>query len=102
MRRTDLAQDGQAPLTSPTVLLLDSLGELSSLYRHADVVFIGGSLNGWGGHNVLEPAHYARPVVVGPHMHNFQAITAELVAGQGIRQGKGRQGSSCRDQRDLE
>ena len=89
VRRTDLAQDGQAPLTSPTVLLLDSLGELSSLYRHADVVFIGGSLNGWGGHNVLEPAHYARPVVVGPHMHNFQAITAELVDGQGIRQVKG-------------
>ena len=79
----------QAPPSPPAVLLLDSLGELSSLYRHADVVFVGGSLNGWGGHNVLEPAHYARPVLVGPHMQNFQEITAELLAGQGIRQVKG-------------
>ena len=82
-------QDGQAPPAPPSVLLLDSLGELSSLYRHADVVFVGGSLNGWGGHNVLEPAHHARPVVVGPHMQNFQAITDELVAQQAIRQVKG-------------
>ena len=85
-RRSQLGRNGQAPPSPPALLLLDSLGELSSLYRYADVVFVGGSLNGWGGHNVLEPAHYARPVVVGPHMQNFQAISAELVARQAIRQ----------------
>ena len=66
----------------PAVLLLDTLGELASLYRLAHVVFIGGSLNGWGGHNVLEPAMEGKPVVVGPHMQNFRAI-AELLAGAG-------------------
>ena len=88
-RRSQLGQEGQAPPSSLALLLLDSLGELSSLYRYADVVFVGGSLNGWGGHNVIEPAHYARPVVVGPHMQNFQAITAELVARRAIKQVKG-------------
>ena len=88
-RRSQLGRDERASPSPPALLLLDSLGELSSLYRYADVVFVGGSLNGWGGHNVLEPAHYARPVVVGPHMQNFQAITAELVARQAIWQVKG-------------
>ena len=88
-RRSQLGRDQRASPSPPALLLLDSLGELSSLYRYADVVFVGGSLNGWGGHNVLEPAHYARPVVVGPHMQNFQAITAELVARQAIWQVKG-------------
>ena len=85
-RRSELGRDGQSFSPPPALLLLDSLGELSSLYGRADVVFVGGSLNGWGGHNVLEPAHYARPVIVGPHMQNFQAITAELVEQQAIRQ----------------
>jgi tetraacyldisaccharide 4'-kinase len=64
----------------PGVLLLDSLGELSALYARADVVFVGGSLNGWGGHNVLEPAFYGKPVVVGSCMQNFRAIADELLA----------------------
>ena len=88
-RRSQLERGGQAPPSPPPLLLLDSLGELSSLYRYAGVVFVGGSLNGWGGHNVLEPAHYARPVVVGPYMQNFQAITDELARRQAIRQVQG-------------
>jgi tetraacyldisaccharide 4'-kinase len=70
---------GAAP-SLPTVLLLDSLGELSSLYASATAVFVGGSLNGWGGHNVLEPALYGRPVVVGPFMQNFREIADRLLA----------------------
>lgn len=58
----------------PCILLVDSLGELASLYRLADIVFVGGSLNGWGGHNVLEPAFAAKPVIVGPTTQNFRAI----------------------------
>ena len=68
----------------PAVLLLDSLGELSSLYALADVVFVGGSLNGWGGHNVLEPALSGRPVVVGPTMQNFAEIAEALLAERGM------------------
>ena len=70
----------------PAILLLDSLGELSSLYHHADFVFIGGSLNKWGGHNILEAVLYGCPVVVGPDMQNFQLMTNDLKAVDGLIQ----------------
>jgi tetraacyldisaccharide 4'-kinase len=54
------------------ILLLDSIGELSGLFGFADVVFMGGTLAQRGGHNILEPAFYAKPIVVGPHMENFR------------------------------
>jgi 3-deoxy-D-manno-octulosonic-acid transferase len=60
------------------VILLDSIGELSALYRFASVVFVGGSLAPKGGHNILEPALYARPIIVGPHMENFREIADEF------------------------
>ena len=60
-------------LELPGVLLLDSMGELSALFAVADVVFMGGTLK-WGGHNVLEPAYFSKPVIVGPYMQNFAAI----------------------------
>ena len=56
------------------VLLLDTLGELAQIYSLASVVFVGGSLVPAGGHNILEPAVAGKPVVVGPHMENFQEI----------------------------
>jgi len=56
------------------VLLLDTLGELAQLYSLASVVFVGGSLVPSGGHNILEPAVAGKPVLVGPHMENFQEI----------------------------
>lgn len=56
------------------VLVLDTLGELASLYREADVVFVGGSLATWGGHNIIEPAAKGKPVLFGPHMQNFADI----------------------------
>ena len=88
-RRSELSGNGAAELELPGVLLLDSLGELSSLYPLADLVFVGGSLNGWGGHNVLEPALSGRPVVVGPTMQNFRAITEQLLAVEGLVQVEG-------------
>ena len=60
--------------TDGEVLLLDTLGELAQLYALASVVFVGGSLVASGGHNILEPAVAGKPVVVGPHMENFQEI----------------------------
>jgi len=56
------------------VLLLDSIGELASAFQHATVVFMGGTLVSRGGHNILEPAGFAKPVVFGPHMENFREI----------------------------
>ena len=69
-----------------TVLLLDSIGELASLYRVADGVFVGGSLVPSGGHNILEPAAFGKVPVFGDSMENFAAIAARfLEAGAAIQ-----------------
>jgi 3-deoxy-D-manno-octulosonic-acid transferase len=62
------------------VLLLDTMGELAQIYPLATVVFVGGSLVPSGGHNILEPAVAAKPIVVGPHMENFQEIAEQFRA----------------------
>src|SRR5579864_4465005 len=57
------------------VFLLDTIGELASLYALADVALVGGSLlPGVGGHNILEPARYGVPILVGPYTTNFREI----------------------------
>ena len=60
--------------TNVNVILLDTIGELTSVYAHASVVFVGGSIVDRGGHNVLEPAAHGVAVVTGAHTHNFHAI----------------------------
>ena len=83
LRRSDLDplawQDGE-------VMLLDTLGELSQLYALASVVFVGGSLVPSGGHNILEPAVAGKPVIVGPHMENFQEIAEQFRADRAMLQ----------------
>jgi 3-deoxy-D-manno-octulosonic-acid transferase len=69
--RSTLNDDDAVP-----VLLLDTIGELNGLFAFADVVFMGGSLAERGGHNVLEPAFSAKPIVVGPHLENFREIAS--------------------------
>jgi 3-deoxy-D-manno-octulosonic-acid transferase len=59
---------------SAAVILLDTIGELTSVYPHARVVFVGGSIVDRGGHNVLEPAAHGVAVITGAHTHNFHAI----------------------------
>ena len=56
------------------VLLLDSIGELSGLFKVGQVVFMGGTLADRGGHNILEPAIFGKPVIAGPHLENFRDI----------------------------
>jgi 3-deoxy-D-manno-octulosonic-acid transferase len=69
-----------APLDeSADVLLLDTIGELAGLYRLADAVFVGGSLVPAGGHNILEPAWFAKPPVFGPSMENFRDMATEFL-----------------------
>ncbi len=63
-----------------TVLLLDTIGELASLYRLADGTFIGGSLVPSGGHNILEPASFGKVPVFGPSMENFAEIASRFVS----------------------
>ena len=69
-------------LNSPThkftdprsVFILDTVGELINFYAIADIVFVGGSLVKIGGHNILEPASFSKPVLFGPYMFNFRDI----------------------------
>ena len=77
-----------AGLTAPSaaaVFLGDTMGELPAFYAAADVAFVGGSLVPHGGHNLLEPALLAVPVLSGPHVHNFIEISRLLAAAAGLR-----------------
>ncbi len=78
IRRSEI-EPVDRPTTEPVVdvVLLDTLGELAGLYACADAAFIGGTLVATGGHNPLEAARFAVPVVVGPSMENFREM-AEL------------------------
>jgi 3-deoxy-D-manno-octulosonic-acid transferase len=75
-RRSDLAVD-----TEPRVdiVILDTIGELATVYQIATIVFVGGSLVATGGHNVLEPAVFGKPIIFGPHMQNFLEIADAFV-----------------------
>ena len=68
-----------------SVLLLDSLGELASVYSLADVAFVGGSLVPRGGHNILEPAHWGVATLVGPHTENFRDIISIFRQADAVR-----------------
>jgi 3-deoxy-D-manno-octulosonic-acid transferase len=70
-RRSDLPIDAEP---REEVVVLDTLGELAQLYQLATAVFVGGSLVDHGGHNILEPAIFGKPIVFGPHMQNFKEI----------------------------
>ncbi len=72
--------------TDADIILLDSIGELAALYRFASLVFVGGSLVPVGGHNILEPALFAKPIMVGPHMQNFREITGEFLRREAVIQ----------------
>ena len=72
--------DLQSPLDeNADVLVLDSIGELGGLYSLADAVFVGGSLVPSGGHNILEPAWFAKPPVFGTSMENFQDMSQQFL-----------------------
>ena len=80
--------DGHQATLAPdvAVLLLDSIGELASIYRVADAVFVGGSLVGSGGHNILEPAAFGKVAVFGPSMENFAEIAERFVTSEAALQ----------------
>jgi len=76
---------GSIKLLQPgQIILLDSIGELASVYSLASAAFVGGSLFPTGGHNPLEPAQFGVPIVIGPHFANFRAITEDLIAQDAI------------------
>jgi len=68
------SQLGENEKLNGGVLLLDSIGELAAIYALGDLAFVGGSLVPRGGHNILEPAHFGIPTIVGPYTENFRDI----------------------------
>jgi 3-deoxy-D-manno-octulosonic-acid transferase len=79
--RTQLAA-ATAPMSNgstPEVLVVNSTGELGSLYKRATLAFVGKSLRGNGGQNFIEAAAFGTPIVVGPNMQNFKVITREFI-----------------------
>ena len=76
-RRSELPIDAEP---RADVVVLDTIGELAQLYQVATAVFVGGSLVDHGGHNILEPAIFGKPIVFGPHMQNFGEIAEAFLA----------------------
>ena len=83
-RQSELA--GPTAATPPAILLLDTIGELRSVYSLASVAVIGGSFLPFGGHNLLEPAAWGKAIVFGPEMKNFGEMARVFVRDQAARQ----------------
>jgi 3-deoxy-D-manno-octulosonic-acid transferase len=71
IRRSELRVDSEPRCD---VVVLDTIGELAQVFQVATAVFVGGSLVDAGGHNILEPAVFGKPIVFGPYMQNFAEI----------------------------
>ncbi len=65
---------GAAPVSSSNVMLLDTIGDLNASYSLCDIAFVGGSLVKKGGHNLIEPALFGKPIIFGKYMSNFKEI----------------------------
>jgi 3-deoxy-D-manno-octulosonic-acid transferase len=88
-RRSDLRVDAEP---RHDVVILDTIGELAQLFQIGTVVFVGGSLVDAGGHNILEPAVFGKPIVFGPYMQNFAEIARTFLdngAAVQVSQGRG-------------
>ncbi|MDE3156537.1 MAG: 3-deoxy-D-manno-octulosonic acid transferase [Acidobacteriota bacterium] len=83
IRRSELPIDAEPRVD---VVVLDTVGELARLYQIATIVFVGGSLVDAGGHNILEPAAFGKPILFGPHMQNFREIADTFLANGAARQ----------------
>ncbi len=84
-RRSEWNENGAGPLRAGEIVLLDTIGELASVYSLASVAFVGGSVVAAGGHNPLEPAQFGVAIAMGPHVANFRAMVDDLVAHDALR-----------------
>ena len=75
---------GEAPDSDTDVLLGDTMGELQLMFGACDLAFVGGSLVPVGGHNLLEPAAWKKPVLSGPELFNFSQVSTLLLAANGL------------------
>ena len=85
LRRATEFRERPGPIAAGSIFLLDTIGDLASVYSLGAVAFVGGSLVASGGHNPLEPAQFGVPVVVGPSFENFREIVDDMQAHDAIR-----------------
>jgi 3-deoxy-D-manno-octulosonic-acid transferase len=78
--------DTNKPTAAPETLLVDTTGELMGFYACATVVFVGKSLTNHGGQNIIEPALFSKPIIVGPNMENFAAVVEDFLAAKAVIQ----------------
>ena len=87
LRKTSLpTDDRRSDPGHPEVILLDTMGELMSIYSLGTLVFVGGSLVAVGGHNPLEPLFFRKCVLFGPYMFHFSEIASRLIEAGGAIQ----------------
>jgi 3-deoxy-D-manno-octulosonic-acid transferase len=79
-----LQADGFLLPASTNVLVIDSIGLLSKLYRYAAIAYVGGGFGGDGVHNVLEAAVYGKPVVFGPVYDKYMEAVQLIESGGGF------------------
>lgn len=85
------------------VLILDTIGELAAVYRFATIAFVGGTLVPHGGHSIMEPALYAKAIVIGPSVENFRQIADEFHTHGALRRiSAGRQNPDLQAQQLLD
>jgi len=76
--------NSEPQILNGTIVLLDSVGELSAIYGISDIAIIGKSFRGYGGQNPLEPAYWGKPILCGPHMENFPFVQGFYSEGAAI------------------
>ncbi len=84
IKRSEL--DAKSDLSAYDVILVDTIGDLAAFFKHARLVFMGGSLVDVGGHNILEPAYFGKPIIFGKYMYNFTDAMKLILGGGGAWQ----------------
>ncbi|MFO8053018.1 MAG: 3-deoxy-D-manno-octulosonic acid transferase [Candidatus Omnitrophota bacterium] len=78
-RPVRISKISQTSYKKNDVFILDSVGQLLYFYSICDICFVGGTLSGSGGHNILEPIYFLKPVIFGPSMENFSDIALKVL-----------------------
>jgi 3-deoxy-D-manno-octulosonic-acid transferase len=87
IKKSDIDTHGVTPDTKTEVILVDTYGELSKMYSIATIALVGGSFkDAHGGHSIIEPSNYKKPVICGPNMENFQIVLNAFTAKQAVVQ----------------
>ncbi len=72
LNKRDIEWSLKVPFKPSRVLILNSFGELKSIYGISDICFVGGTLENYGGHNVLESLYFKKPTIIGPYYKNVK------------------------------